>query len=388
VATLRTAATRAAAAVAFVLVIGYPWTQRTPEPTPPPPGTVSTTTTLRIPGTPPRLPWPRSGQAAVEVAGIGPLGSAGTAAPVPVASIAKVMTALVVLTDHPLDAGHDGPGITVTTAEAAAYTREAHDGESHIPVRAGEVLTQRQALEAMLLPSANNIARILARWDAGSVRAFVARMNLAAAVLGMAATFYTDPAGFDPASVSTAADQLILAEHAMAVPALAQIVAMRAATVPLAGRVRNVNRLLGTAGIVGIKTGSMTRSGGCLLFAARARVPGTTATVTILGAVLGQDGLSYAGLAPTFRASQALVTATAQAVRPRTVLPAGATVGHLDGADLVTAAPVTVLGWPGLALTAHLSATAAPATPDRATVGQLDVTGAGTRARVAVLLRR
>jgi D-alanyl-D-alanine carboxypeptidase (penicillin-binding protein 5/6) len=376
-ATLRSTARGAAVAAAFILVLGYPWTHRAPRPAPPPPGTVSTTTILRVPGTPPRLPWPPGGQAAIEVQGVGTLGPPGTAAgPAPVASIAKVMTGLLVLTDHPLDPADNGPGIRVTAAEAAAYTREATKGESHIPVRAGEILTERQALEAMLLPSANNIARILARWDAGTVPAFVARMNLAAVVLGMTATRYTDPAGLDPATVSTATDQLTLAEHAMAVPAFAQIVAMRTATLPLAGTVRNVNRLLGTAGVIGIKTGSTTQAGGCLLFAAQAAVP--AGTVTILGALLGQDGLGYRGLAPVFEASQALITATAHALRRVTLLPAGATVGHLGGADLVTAAPVTALGWPGLAVTA------APATPDGTTVGHLDLAGA----RVPVLLRR
>ncbi|HKD97213.1 MAG TPA: D-alanyl-D-alanine carboxypeptidase [Micromonosporaceae bacterium] len=377
----------AAALAAFVLLLGYPWGRRTPEPAPPPPGTVSTLTTLTVPGTPPAMPWPHDGQAAVEVRGIGPLGSSGiTAGPVPVASIAKAMTALQVLADHPIEPGQEGPGITVTADEAAAYTAEAQRGESHLPVRAGEVLTERDALEAIMLPSANNIARILARWDAGSVDAFVTRMNFTAAVLGMTRTRYTDPAGFDPGTVSTVADQVILAERAMGVPTFAQIVAMRTATIPLAGTVHNVNRLLGTAGVVGIKTGSMTQSGGCLLFAARAVVGGRS--LTIVGVVLGQPGLSYRGLAPTFDTTQDLVTAAAAAVRGYRLLPAGAVVGQVGGGDLVTAAPVTVLGWPGLAFAARLSAAVAPTTPDGATVGRLDVTGGDTHVTVAVTLRR
>jgi hypothetical protein len=117
-----------------------------------------------------------------------------------------------------------------------------------VEVVAGEVLTERQALQALLLPSANNIAYILARWDAGGRAAFVARMNQAAAQLGMAQTRYTDPSGLDPTTVSTAADQVTLARAAMEVPALAQIVAMPQAMLPVVGLVKNVNALLGQDG--------------------------------------------------------------------------------------------------------------------------------------------
>jgi len=70
-----------------------------------------------------------------------------------------------------------------------------------------EQLTELQALQALLLPSANNIAAVLARWDGGSAGRFVARMNATARSLGMTHTRYTDPSGYDDATVSTAADQ-------------------------------------------------------------------------------------------------------------------------------------------------------------------------------------
>src|SRR5262249_52322622 len=159
--------------------------------------------------------------------------------PVPIASVTKVMTAYLVLHDHPMRTNEDGDKLTVTADEAAAYPDELASGQSLVQVNAGEVLTERQALQALLLPSANNIASILPRWDAGNQAAFVKKMNETAARLGMRHTHYSDPAGFLDATVSTAADQVTLAHSALAVPVLAQIVSMPQAVVPVAGLVKN-----------------------------------------------------------------------------------------------------------------------------------------------------
>jgi D-alanyl-D-alanine carboxypeptidase (penicillin-binding protein 5/6) len=128
-------------------------------------------------GRPLRLAWPRQGEAAVGVAGVGLIGSHGSGRPTPIASIAKVMTAYLVLREHPLHGGAGGPRITVTPADVAVYRADAAAGQSVVAVRAGERLTERRALEGLLLPSGNNIATLLARWDAGSERGFVAKMN-------------------------------------------------------------------------------------------------------------------------------------------------------------------------------------------------------------------
>src|SRR5207245_2387738 len=101
----------------------------------------------------------------------------------------------------------------------------ASRGRSELRVTAGETLTERQALEALLVGSANNIADALARWDAGSVSAFVDRMNTTAVTEGLARTHYVDPTGIDAGNVGTALDELHLAEVALQVPTLAAIVA-------------------------------------------------------------------------------------------------------------------------------------------------------------------
>ncbi|HVV90921.1 MAG TPA: hypothetical protein VHB53_10545, partial [Solirubrobacterales bacterium] len=171
------------------------------------------------------LAWPREGEAAVAVEGLGGLGTSGGDAPVPIASLAKVMTAYLVLKDHPLEPGQEGFRIRVTPADVEDLHRRLALGQSVVEVEVGEMLSERQALEALLLPSANNVAALLAVHEAGGVEAFVAEMNEAAAELGMGKTHYTDPSGFEDTTVSTAADQLRIGRAAMADPTFAQIVA-------------------------------------------------------------------------------------------------------------------------------------------------------------------
>jgi D-alanyl-D-alanine carboxypeptidase (penicillin-binding protein 5/6) len=312
-----------------------------------------------LPGTPVQLPWPGQGQAWLEVDGVGSPGGSGGTTPVPIGSVAKVMTAYLVLTDHPLAGAEAGPTLTLTDDDVTDYHRRQATQQSQVPVEAGEQLTERDALEALLVPSANNIAAVLARWDAGSQDAFVAKMNATAASLHLTGTHYTDPSGFEPATVSTAADQVILARQAMRLPAFAAIVAMETATIPVAGTVHNHNPLLGSHGVIGVKTGSTTEAGGNIVFAARATVAGTT--LTVYGAVLAQPGNGTdEQLANTADAITPLLDAVPQLVRAVTVLPANTPLGTLRTAwhqaiTVTTAAAVQQLGWPGLPVTATVS---------------------------------
>jgi D-alanyl-D-alanine carboxypeptidase (penicillin-binding protein 5/6) len=241
--------------------------------------------------------WPADGQAAFVQTGQSQLHAGPNQHAAPIASLAKVMTAFLVLGDHPLGPGEDGPRITLTAADVADTDRRRGQSESLVPIAAGEQLTERQALLALLLPSANNIAAVLARWDAGSEDRFVARMNATARSLGMTHTRYTDPSGYDDATVSTAADQVRIVEQTMRLTAFARIVATPSATLPVAGTVHNTNALLGHGGFVGVKTGSDAAAGGCFAFRAIRSIDGKRTTVT--GVVLGQPGydLLEAGLA-------------------------------------------------------------------------------------------
>jgi D-alanyl-D-alanine carboxypeptidase (penicillin-binding protein 5/6) len=258
--------------------------------------------------------WPADGVAAADIGGFGLVPGPGATRPVPIASVAKLMTAYVILHDHPLPASGSGPEIEVQPSEAAAYLSQVRDGDSLVPVAAGETLTERQALEALLLPSADNMAWILARWDAGSQDAFAARMNATARRLGMTGSSYTDPSGLDPSTVSTAADQVRLGRAAMRVPALAAIVAMPMAVVPVAGVVRNFNTLLGQDGIVGLKTGSMQASGGCVLLAAWHS--GNGHKTLIVAATFGHPGTAGTILPNALQAGRSLVLALDRALGP------------------------------------------------------------------------
>jgi serine-type D-Ala-D-Ala carboxypeptidase (penicillin-binding protein 5/6) len=231
--------------------------------------------------------WPVYGQAAVQI-GQSQIQAGPNQHAASIASVAKVMTAYLVLRDHPLRPGQDGPAITLTDGDVADTDRRRGQHESVVSIAAGEQLTEREALQALLLPSANNIAAVLARWDAGSVDRFVARMNATARSLGMTHTRYTDPSGYDDATVSTAADQLRLVDRAMRLPVFASIVATPSATLPVSGTVHNTNALLGHNGFVGVKTGSTAAAGGCFAFRAIRWIDGKRTTIT--GVVLGQPG--------------------------------------------------------------------------------------------------
>jgi len=314
------------AATAVVLLAGGGFvTVRLAGPLPAPRVVQLLPSTYVIPGQAPKLPWPAKGQAVLEVEGLGGLGSSGGHKAVPIASVAKVMTAYLVLRDHPMRTDEDGPSMTVSQQEADAYTGQVASGQSLIPVNAGESLSERQALVALLLPSANNVAHILARWDAGDEATFVRHMNETAARLGMTDTKYTDPSGLDPATVSTAGDQVVLARNAMKVPALAQIVAMPEATLPVVGLVKNVNKLLGQGGIIGVKTGSTDQSGGCLVFAAETTVAGRH--LRIFGAVLNPGP----AMSDAFSATQNLIQAGTGLQHEYRVVHAGQSVANVLG---------------------------------------------------------
>ncbi len=330
--------------------------------------------------------WPAEGEAAVAVEGLGSVGASGGQKPVPIASVAKVMTAYLTLKQHPLAPGEEGFAIHIGKADVADLKARIALDQSVVNVRAGEVLSERQALEALLLPSANNVAALLAVHEAGSIGAFVGEMNETAAELGMGATHYTDPSGFDEGTVSTAADQLKLARQAMADPTFAEIVALPSAVLPVAGLVPNYNELVGHEGFVGIKTGSDEAAGGCLLFAKEIEVGGRT--LTVLGAVFGQrqGELVQAALA----SANGLAASVAEAVRFRTVIPRGAKVMLARGPDgarvaAITTRPVRQLGWPGMPVRVKLRAFATgPSLSQGQRLATLTATGT-SRVRVPVV---
>jgi D-alanyl-D-alanine carboxypeptidase (penicillin-binding protein 5/6) len=239
--------------------------------------------------------WPRHGQGAY-VLGNGQPAVSQHERPVPIASLAKVMTAYLVLEHYPLHAGDSDRRFVVGQDDVVDTETRRRDGQSIVDVRAGEQLTERDALMAILLPSANNIAVLVARQVSGSVPSFVSEMNRTARALGMSHTTYTDPSGYDASTVSTALDQLRLARLVAEDEPLSALMAARTYWLPVAGEVTNTNTLLGQDGFVGMKTGSDAAAGGCFMF--RSGRHTETGNRSLIGVVLGQrgDNLITAGL--------------------------------------------------------------------------------------------
>jgi D-alanyl-D-alanine carboxypeptidase (penicillin-binding protein 5/6) len=319
-----------------------------------------------LPGAPPRPAWPTRAQAVVGTPGTGILATHGGTRPRPIASLAKIMTAYVVLRDHPLRPGRAGPRLAVTPADAAAYRQDLKQDQSVVKVAAGEHLTERDALTALLIPSGNNIADLLATWDAGSRRAFVAKMNGQGRSLGLHRTHYADSSGVDPATVSTAADQFRLAVRALRLPVFRQVVALSQARLPVAGLVYNVNSGLGHLGIDGIKTGSTSQAGGCLVFSAERKIAGRPAPV--VGAVLGVRATAAqpSELSGVIAVSERLLRSVGGDLKRVHVVRAGAVLGRVRTAwgaatAAVAATGVTATGWPGMP--ARVAVTALPLHP-------------------------
>lgn len=234
----------------------------------------------------PALTLPGYGAAAIGAVGYpGVLASSGSTDPQPIASIAKVVTALVVLDAKPLAPGEAGPDVVFGEADLG-FTNEmlALDGVVE-DVHEGLVMSQRDVMNVMLLTSANNYAMSLANWAFGSVGAYVEAAQAWLLREGLTATVITDPTGIQPSDVSTAANLVEIARLVTQNPVLAEIVSTPSMEVPQLGPIENRNGLLGVDGIDGIKTGTLDESGACLLFSWDHAVG--SQSVTLVGVVLG-----------------------------------------------------------------------------------------------------
>ncbi|MEV5467851.1 D-alanyl-D-alanine carboxypeptidase [Streptomyces griseoincarnatus] len=333
-----------------------------------------------------KLPWPDEGQGWMSGDGIGTMDRFGEQKPVAIGSVAKTMTAYIILRDHPLKPGEEGPKIEV---DAKAEEEGGYDkaGESTLnTVKAGDFLTEKQALSAVMIPSANNIARLLARWDAGSEEAFVKKMNDTAKELGMTNTTYTDPSGLKETTVSTAEDQTKLGIAAMRNPAMVAITSAASWTDPSGQYWSNYNELPYTMGAIGIKTGSTTKAGGNLLFAARKKVGGQE--VTVVGAILGQHkGPSI--LDTVNEVSKPALRAAQDALTSANILKKGTVVGYVDDGlggrtPVAVTEDVKAVGWAGLEVELTFAGTELPHTAKAGTkVGTLTV-GDGENGAVKV----
>jgi serine-type D-Ala-D-Ala carboxypeptidase (penicillin-binding protein 5/6) len=327
------------------------------------PATISTSIWL-VHGHAPAFSWPATGQAAVAVADVGPVGSSPGEVRVPIASLTKMMTAIVVLRDHPLIPGRAEPLITFGSDDVSEWRKERRAGDSVAEVRAGETLTEYQALEALLVPSADNVAERLARWDSGTISRFVAKTNAQARALKLTSTRYADPSGLDPASSSTAIDQARVAAQLMQNAAARSIVRRTRINLPVVGVLPNRNPALSVDGIVGVKGGFTSRAHNCLVTAAfRLRHDALVVSV----ALDQPDALTAAHL------DEALLREATPALHERTLFPVVRGDGLGFGLRIRSVAHrrvLTAVVWPGLIVRETVTAISgrSPALSGRVTV--------------------
>ncbi|MFF8280403.1 serine hydrolase [Streptomyces lateritius] len=328
------------------------------RPLPAPVLSLSAAPTFTFAGGELNMPWPTEGQGAAEVEGVGSLGTYGAQKPAPIASVAKTMTAYVILRDHPIKGNEAGPKITVD--QKAGEQAKAKD-ESTAAIKEGQEYTEKQLLQLLMIPSGNNVARLLARWDADSEAAFVEKMNAAAKELGMTDSVYTDPSGLQSTTVSTPQDQLKLARAVMQYDVFREIVNMPNLTVEgIPGQIENNNNILLEPGVSGIKTGSSTPAGGNLLWSANTVIDGKNRR--ILGVVMGAKDADqlHKKLQLAIDYSLKLIQQAQKDVTSAAVVRKGQVVGYVDDGlggrtPVIATKELKAIGWPGLKVNLQLT---------------------------------
>lgn len=265
--------------------------------------------------------WPDYGRGAIGLAdGSGVLATNGAEDPGVIASVTKIVTNLVVLQEHPLAPGEEGPEVTMTQTDVDLWNFWVADNASVQPVAAGTVLTQRDLMELSLISSAANYTNSLIVWAFGDMDGFLAAARTWLDGHGLAGVQLEEGVGLAPGNTATASDLVSLARIALADPTIAEIAGTATAEVPLVGTIENTNTVLGVGGVTGLKTGYTTEAGYNLLFSATVDVDG--APVTLVGALLG--GPSRAA---TDEAVVRVVASAAANLHRVTAVEAGAELG-------------------------------------------------------------
>jgi D-alanyl-D-alanine carboxypeptidase (penicillin-binding protein 5/6) len=279
--------------------------------------------------TPPEGAWAISVAGADELLGPDASGiwaTSGAEESRPIASITKLITALVILDAKPLASVDDpGPTLTFDKADHELYDKYYVLGATIAKMPTGSSLGLRDVLETMLVVSACNYAEAAVGWAFGSPSAFLTAARAWLAAHGLEHTSIVEPTGIDARNVSTPRDMLALGRLAMANPVIADIVASTSLDVPGLETRSNTNTLLGQSGVRGIKTGTLEGSGSNLLFSSRLALGGHEVEVT--GVLLG--GFSHDGVDSEIRA---WLDSIAAGLRQVTVGEPGTRVGSVTSA--------------------------------------------------------
>lgn len=239
------------------------------------------------------MPWPNYGQSAYGTSEHGVVAVSNDKTQiVPMASLAKIITAMAVLKAKPLAPGEQGPIITVSQADIENTAKYSQSNGTVAFIEPGEQFTERQALEAMLLPSANNIADMLANWAFESREAYTEYANKMLREQGISNTTVADASGFSPDTKSTAQDLVKLGLLYMQNPLLAQIAQEKTAKLPTGGVLVNFNSDLNQDGIVGVKIGYTDEAGRCFILSNTRVIDGQS--VVSISVIMGAERLPIA----------------------------------------------------------------------------------------------
>jgi D-alanyl-D-alanine carboxypeptidase (penicillin-binding protein 5/6) len=253
--------------------------------------------TPNVPQPPPAaIALPSGGASAISISGADEyLGAAasstwltsGSQDPRPIASISKLITALVILDAKPLASAADpGPTITFRKADHDLYDKYYVLGATIAAMPAGSSMSQHDALATMLIPSASNYAEAVSTWAFGSQYAFLNATRHWLAAHRLTGTTIVEPTGISPRNTSTPRDLIAIGKLAAANPAIAQIVSTPSLSLPGPGWMSNTNDLLGEDGITGLKTGNLGEGTYNLLYTASLDV-GAAEPLSVTGVLLG-----------------------------------------------------------------------------------------------------
>lgn len=237
------------------------------------------------------IPWGLSGNQSIGIVGFGVNNQIGSQAPSPVASTIKILLALSVLNMKPISLNQQGPLIPISSADVMNYTADLALGESVTKIQAGENITEYQALQALLIASANNFAQILSVWAFGSTQNYLSYANNFAKSIGMSSTIVSDASGYSTMTKSNSHDLAILGQLATHNAVISNLVSQYTAIIPVAGKIVNYNSNLNPAlstGIDGIKTGNTTEGGGNYIYSSNFM------NYKIVGAIVGATNLNTA----------------------------------------------------------------------------------------------
>jgi len=271
------------------------------------------------------IPWPAYGQSAVAVKGYGVIASSPNQTAKPMASVAKVVTALAVLEQKPLQPSEKGDSITITEADVQIYDYYQQRQGVVVDIKPGATMSEYEALQYMLIVSANNIADITAQWAFGSTEAYLSYANNMLAQYGLSSMHVDDASGLSPKTVASAADLVRLGELALDNAIISEIVAQESINLPDGTRKINTNVFLNyeNNGVVGIKNGLTDEAGGVLLAAAKKSV--NSKDIVIITVVMGSERYFDAQ-----KDAIGLIEPTVKALSGEATIESGTVVGYYD----------------------------------------------------------